>query len=466
MNDFTLKSIAADLVPANYLSVANNARVNRDKQIKILLEKKKLPQNGWDNATIEYFVNELALMDSNNFPSRCGVGEREARVICDLVKRRHYNFAHGIGRSGNLTDAQPKAAGSTILNNLTNALLLDLIREAGVNNCRKAILVPLATGMAMLMTLLTLKAGRPQGRYVLWSRIDQQSCFKSVQSSGLIPVVIDTVPVEERGDCVLGTDIGTFRDKIVELGACNICCILSTTSCFAPRTCDSIIELGKLCQEYDVPHVVNNAYGLQSTYLTHQLEQANRIGRVDAFIQSTDKNLLVPVGGAIIAGFDGDIVERVSKFYPGRASSSQSLDVLMTLLSLGKTGYTNLVIKRKELHQYLLNRLTETAEKFGEQVMSGKNPISIAFTLKTFGSNQQLIGSMLHRRGVSGCRVVSGIEQKCIAGVAFKAWGSHRNETTVPYLTASAALGVSREEIDGFIVKIEQVLNDHRRTLC
>lgn len=101
MNDFTLQSIASDLVPPNYLSVANNARVSRDKLIKILLEKvrsffcfksiyskvcsflqKKLPDSGWDNCTIEYLVAELALLDSNNFPSRCGVGEREARVVC------------------------------------------------------------------------------------------------------------------------------------------------------------------------------------------------------------------------------------------------------------------------------------------------------------------------------------------------------------------------------------------------
>lgn len=462
MNDSTLQSIAPDLVPANYLSVANNARTNRDKQIRILLEKKKLPGHGWDNATIEYFVNELALMDSNNFLNRCGVGEREGRVVCELVQRRHYNFAHGIGRSGNLTDAQPKAAGSTILNNLTNALILDLIREAGIGSCRKALLVPMATGMTVMLTLLALKAERPQSRYVLWSRIDQQSCFKSIQSSGLIPVVIDTVPVEERDDTVLGTDLGAFRDKITELGASNVCCVLSTTSCFAPRTCDNIIELAKLCQESDIPHVVNNAYGLQSTYLTHQLEQANKHGRVDAFIQSTDKNLLVPVGGAIVAAFDREIVEHVSKLYPGRASSSQSLDVLMTLLSLGKTGYKNLVVERKELHQNLLKRMIAIAEKFGESVISGRNPISIALTLKSFGSDQQMIGSMLHRRGVSGCRVVTGTEEKSIAGVKFKAWGSHRDLETVPYLTASAALGISREEIDGFIVKLDQVLDERR----
>ena len=50
------------------------------------------------------------------------------------------------------------------------------------------------------------------------------------------------------------------------------------------------------------------------------LEEAGRLDkgrRVDAFIQSTDKNLMVPVGGSIIAGFDDQFVRKVSATYPG-----------------------------------------------------------------------------------------------------------------------------------------------------
>lgn len=46
--------------------------------------------------------------------------------------------------------------------------------------------------------------------------------------------------------------------------------------------------------------------------------QAARIGRVDAFVQSTDKNFMVPVGGAIVAGFDENFIDAVSKTYPGK----------------------------------------------------------------------------------------------------------------------------------------------------
>lgn len=42
-----------------------------------------------------------------------------------------------------------------------------------------------------------------------------------------------------------------------------------------------------------------------------------RKGRVDVFIQSTDKNLMVPVGGAIIACFDETILKNIASTYPG-----------------------------------------------------------------------------------------------------------------------------------------------------
>ena len=45
--------------------------------------------------------------------------------------------------------------------------------------------------------------------------------------------------------------------------------------------------------------------------------QGARVGRIDAFVQSLDKNFLVPVGGAIIAGFDEAFVKEISKMYPG-----------------------------------------------------------------------------------------------------------------------------------------------------
>ena len=48
-----------------------------------------------------------------------------------------------------------------------------------------------------------------------------------------------------------------------------------------------------------------------------QVNEACRLGRVDAIVQSTDKNFLVPVGGAIVASPHSAVVDAVSRMYPG-----------------------------------------------------------------------------------------------------------------------------------------------------
>ena len=41
-------------------------------------------------------------------------------------------MGHGIGRSGELTEVQPKAAGSSLIYKLTNALTLHILKESGL----------------------------------------------------------------------------------------------------------------------------------------------------------------------------------------------------------------------------------------------------------------------------------------------------------------------------------------------
>ena len=62
---------------------------------------------------------------------KAGVGEREGRIFSELVAQRHYRLGHGIGRSGDVTAVQPKAAGSSIMTKLTTSMVLDLIRRNG-----------------------------------------------------------------------------------------------------------------------------------------------------------------------------------------------------------------------------------------------------------------------------------------------------------------------------------------------
>ncbi|ESO96581.1 hypothetical protein LOTGIDRAFT_143936 [Lottia gigantea] len=456
MNEEAVK-LSEKIVPSNYIQQGIQAKHARENLIRQLIQHKKMPDTGWDNITIEMFLQDIAIMDSNNFNGNCGVGEREARIYSSLVYKRHYGLGHGIGRSGDITAVQPKAAGSSLLMKLTNSLVQDAIKIAGIKSISNCFVVPMATGMSLTLCMLTLKQKRKTAKYVLWPRIDQKSCFKSILTAGLEPVIIENVL---NGD-ELQTDIGAIKYKISELGAENIVCIMTTTSCFAPRIPDKLEDIAVVCKDFNIPHLINNAYGLQSSKCTHLIQQASQVGHVDLFVQSTDKNFMVPVGGSIIAGFDTSLVDEVGKNYPGRASSTPSLDLFITLVSMGTTGYKALLSERKELYKYLAESLQSTAEKHGEKFLNTKhNPISMGITLDKLNMHVSAteIGSMLFTRFVSGTRVIAPGKENTIGGHCFKNFGSHSNNYPSSYLTAAAAIGMKKCDVDLFITRLDKVL--------
>ena len=40
-----------------------------------------------------------------------------------------------------------------------------------------------------------------------------------------------------------------------------------------------LCEVGQICKKYDVPHIVNNAYGVQSTKCMHIIEEVRMVLR-------------------------------------------------------------------------------------------------------------------------------------------------------------------------------------------
>lgn len=54
----------------------------------------------------------------------------------------------------------------------------------------------------------------------------------------------------------------------------------------------------------------------------------------------------------------------------GRASSSPSTDLLITLLSMGVKGYKDLLKERKSNYKALQEKLSECAQKHGERLLS------------------------------------------------------------------------------------------------
>lgn len=505
-------SLAEAYCRKQYVHCGRENLQSLNRVCRSILAQRRCPEEGLSDLMIEHILTQLSLMDANNFQGHIGGGEREGRIISSLVRRRHYGLAHGIGRSGNLTDAQPKAAGSTLLYNLTNALMLDFLRLAGGASFRAAVCVPMATGMTISLVLRSIakwrlgemnelefitplspcphndpytvggksnvtqlpmskspptdssqkpfsgETQRPNScRFIIWPRIDQKTALKCIESAGFeaVPVSLRPAPVfhchstssRGRHKCAkskyfhsqtctcshihntTGSSSASSHSSThpfflqvhvediasaVELagGPGAVLCILSTTSCFAPRLPDDVVAISRYAQEKNIPYVVNNAYGTQSRTIMKQIETAQRKYRVDYVIQSGDKNFLVPVGGAIVASSSADLIRRVGALYAGRASASPIVDLFITALHLGRSGMKELWRRREEVWAYMVSRVKDFAqnrrERLVEELNSGcseclsqkddssssancfhslpfRNNISLAVTMNRFG---------------------------------------------------------------------------------
>ncbi len=350
-------------IPSNHLTLGLTNLIHSNKTLLSLITHRRLPTNGWSDLQIQSLLLTLSTLDTNHessldiSPSESatidtdtpfhgrwvGVGEREGRVFSNLILHRHYGMSHGIGRSGDVTEPQPKAVGSSILAQLTKYFVLDVMKRgsglrgdrAGEDPAKFGLVLPMCTGMSMALVLSSLRDQAAESAaesaaaaesteaqvdseiitakkddndcgldeipssqncvkdVVLWSRIDQKSCFKAILSAGLKCVVVPTT-MEEDEDSVV-TDLKRLEEYMDKYSD-RLLAVISTTSCFAPRVPDKIDEIGKLCQKRNVFHVINNAYGLQCRQTCKLINRSCLVGRVDAIVCSTDKNFLVPVG--------------------------------------------------------------------------------------------------------------------------------------------------------------------------
>lgn len=272
--------------------------------------------------------------------------------------------------------------------------------------------------------------------------------MKAIQLAGLELVV---VPNRLEGDEVR-TDLERLEQIINEEGPDTILCVLSTSSCFAPRVPDRLIEIGGICNKYGIGHIVNNAYGLQSNKAIHLINETVRTGgRLDAIIQSTDKNFMVPVGGSIVTGPDGKFILEVGRVYPGRASISSLIDLTCTLLEMGRDGLKQLVKERVETFQNFKEKLKNLPEKHGRLLETPHNDVSMAIAVKETPNNH--LGSQMFYHLVSGSRLVGKYTRKSKLpdGVNLESFGAHYDEYPCAYLTVASSIGQKDKEIDKFI---------------
>ena len=121
------KEIIESFIGKSYAQIGKELFSSHDKIFQNILHTRSIPDDPLKENTISYILNYLSNMDSNNGPYHIGIGEREGRIISPLVHQRNYGLVHGMGRSGNINDYQPKACGSSLLVQLTNSLLKNLL---------------------------------------------------------------------------------------------------------------------------------------------------------------------------------------------------------------------------------------------------------------------------------------------------------------------------------------------------
>ena len=406
------------------------------KPIRVLFEQRRVPNHGWDDETINFLLTLLSLMDTDKDPESARIGEREARVASPLISKLAHGFCHGVGRSGHITAPQPKAAGGSLMYFFANKLALDMLQKAGAPNLKSACVVPLATGMAIGLAVGVAR-DMTNRREIVYPRVDHRSPIKGMQLVGAKVKIVD-------GE-VFGDAVRVPVEKISEAVNERTAAIVTTTTFFPPREPDDIKAVAKLAAERDVPHIINNAYGVQSREIMKLIRGSIDAGRVDAVVQSTDKNFLTPVGGSIVASPSSDFVEKVSRMYAGRATATPVVEFLAAVLSLGIRGYEELRSEQERNRLLLHESLGRVAEKFDERMLNVFNPIAVAMTLKHY--NAKKIGRNLYTLRVTGPRVLEETD----FGVCCKRYHS-------PYITINAAIGSTSKDVTLATERLEKAL--------
>lgn len=102
-------------------------------------------------------------------------------------------------------------------------------------------------------------------RYVVWPRIDQKTCLKAIVAAGF-----EAVPVGNRLEAYeVRSDLDAIRETIQRLGPQNVACVLTTTSCFAPRGADCIVDVVSFQQAcYCAHNCMSKSYCCQDPALS------------------------------------------------------------------------------------------------------------------------------------------------------------------------------------------------------
>ncbi|NWF96652.1 MAG: O-phosphoseryl-tRNA(Sec) selenium transferase [Candidatus Thorarchaeota archaeon] len=401
--------------------------------VKDVINRRHFPKKALDDVQVEWLIRILSSLDSDKDPEAARVGEREGRAASPLIGRLSLGFNHGIGRSGHVTNPQPKAVGASLMQNIANTVAVDAIRKLGLSNVRHGFVVPLSTGMTIALVLAALR--REFGvRQVLYPRLDHLSPKRAIAMAGLEEV---SIPNLIEGDAVQ-TDLSAL-ERLMRPDSGQA--VLATTTFFPPREPDPVKEIARLCAERNTPLVINNAYGVQSAQVMALIRAAVDAGRVDAIVQSSDKNFLAPVGASIVVSPHSQVIEWTAATYAGRASAAPVVQTLAAMLVLGEEGYVKLRQEQTENRAFLQSRIEEIASTTGQRVLDVVSPIACAMTVGL--DDARRLGAYLYERRVTGPRVVVRGE-----------FGACVDNYPESYVVVNSAIGARRVDVESASTKL------------
>lgn len=124
-------------------------------------------------------------------------------------------------------------------------------------------------GIETSITASTVSMAFLQGTY-LAADCSGVAAHRPCGASYSSPCALQVIQLRRDGEQLI-TDVDGIAAAIASLGADRVAAVITTTSCFAPRAADDVVAVGKLCDAAGVPHIVNNAYGVQAAGICAQV---------------------------------------------------------------------------------------------------------------------------------------------------------------------------------------------------
>ena len=133
---------------------------------------------------------------------------------------------------------QPKAIGSSILAKLANILVTDAMKISGLQSIDNSttLILPLCTGMSLCSVFNALRAHQREEQKqkedaeerntIVWTRLDQKTCIKSIQASGYNVCVVEP---KLEGDELVTNLQALIKELSEENRNKKIACVVSST---------------------------------------------------------------------------------------------------------------------------------------------------------------------------------------------------------------------------------------------